>query len=71
MYFERVFTVRIVYKSGYTHDFRCTQFSYKDGTYMWSSVDNDNKPIDMGGSEIAAAWQLGYTWRLRFGTRKA
>lgn len=55
-----IFKIRIVYKSGYTHDFECTKFTLKDGTYSWTSIDNRNKPVDLGGTEIAAVWQVGY-----------
>lgn len=54
-----VFTVRIVYKSGYVHDFECTKFSVKNGTYHWNSVNDDNKPVVLGADDIAAIWQVG------------
>ena len=66
MIFEDVFTVRIVYKSGYVHDFECTQFSYSNGTYTWKSADVDNRPIDLGGTEIAAVWQTGKRSRIKW-----
>jgi hypothetical protein len=55
-----IFKVRIVYKSGYTHDFECTKFTLKNGFYSWESCDDKNKPIELGGAEIAAVWQVGY-----------
>lgn len=55
-----IFKVRIVYKSGYTHDFECTEFTLKNGTYTWKSCDDTNKPVELGGPEIAAVWQVGY-----------
>jgi hypothetical protein len=56
---QSIFTVRIVYKSGYTHDFDCVEFEINKGTYTWTSVDNNNKPIDIGVNEIAAVYQVG------------
>ena len=55
-----IFKVRIVYKSGYTHDFECTSFILKNGTYSWNPYDDKNKPVDLGADDIAAVWQIGY-----------
>lgn len=55
-----VYKVRVVYKSGYIHDFETTQFSLKNGVYSWSNYSDTNKPIELGGGEIAAVWQIGY-----------
>ena len=55
-----IFKVRIVYKSGYTHDFECTSFTLKNGTYSCNSYDDKNKPVDLGADDIAAVWQIGY-----------
>lgn len=66
MTFEDVYTVRVVYKSGYVHDFECTEFSYSGGTYQWVSADVDNRPIDLGGTEIAAIWQMGKRKRFKW-----
>jgi hypothetical protein len=54
-----IFKIRIVYKSGYTHDFECTSFSIKDGTYTWNTYAYKNRPVDLGADEIAAVWQFG------------
>ena len=40
-----VYKVRVVYKSGYIHDFETTQFSLKNGVYSWSNYSDTNKPI--------------------------
>ena len=53
------FLVRIVYKSGYTHDFWVYSFSVKNGTYTWSCVEENNKPVVLGADDIAAVWQIG------------
>lgn len=59
--FKRItlYKVRVVYKSGYIHDFETTQFFLENGQYCWTNYDNTNKPIELGGSEIAAVWQIG------------
>jgi len=54
-----VFTIRIVYKSGYTHDFECTTFTIDQGTYSWEAISNANRPILLGNGEIAAVYQVG------------
>ena len=67
--FKRQFLARIVYKSGYTHDFWCWNFSIKNGVnYSWESVHETNKPLQLGADEIAAVYQIGH--RLRLTTRK-
>lgn len=55
-----VYKVRVVYKSGYTHDFEATRFDVKGGSYSWDNFANDNKPIQLGADDVAAVWQLGY-----------
>ena len=56
---REIFKVRVVYKSGYTHDFEVYNFKIKNGTYEWESVDIHNQPIRIGADEIAAIWQVG------------
>lgn len=63
--FEVVFKVRIVYKSGYTHDFECTDFEVSNSQVQWKSVSERNRPIKIGVDEIAAVWQVGYRRRLK------
>lgn len=56
----KIYTVRIVYKSGYTHDFEVTEFSIKGrGEYEWVAYDDMNKPVKIGPDDIAAVWQVG------------
>ena len=53
-----IFTIRIVYKSGYTHDFDV--YDFKIGSkFSWETVDPNNKPILIGVDDIAAVWQVG------------
>lgn len=65
--FVKVFKVRIVYKSGYTHDFETTAFSVKGSSYTWDNYSTNNKPVQLGVDDIAAVWQLGYRTEIRFG----
>jgi len=55
-----IFTIRVVYKSGYTHDFDVYSFKVSGGNYQWEHVDDDNKPIILGADEVAALWQVGH-----------
>jgi hypothetical protein len=55
-----VFTVRIVYKSGYTHDFDVFSFSKEGRRYNMEFADPVKRPIDLGADEIAAIWQVGH-----------
>jgi hypothetical protein len=59
---KTVFTVRVVYKSGYYHDFDVYKLTVKGKTYQWESVDDRNKPIDIatrGADDIESVWQIG------------
>jgi hypothetical protein len=67
VHLKPIFKVRIVYKSGYTHDFEVYSFSLAGGVYRWESVNDDNKPVELGGTEIAAVWQIGHRKVLRWG----
>lgn len=53
------FQVRVVYKSGYSHDFWCNSFTRKGDTYTWDAVDVDNRPLNIGVDDIAAVYQIG------------
>lgn len=64
---EIVFKMRIVYKSGYVHDFEVTSFEYVNNRYKWTPASHRNKPVDLGATEVAAVWQLSHRKRLRFG----
>lgn len=62
-----IYTVRIVYKSGYTHDIEVTEFTIKNGSYTWTNAGHACKPLVLGIDEIAAVYQMGVrrrlTWR--------
>lgn len=48
---ENVYKVRIVYKSGYAHDFECTEFEMVDNNIIWSSASARNRPLKIGVEE--------------------
>lgn len=56
-----VFTIRVVYKSGYVHDFQAFYFSYQKYPSLckWQAVDHSNKPLVVGSEEIESVWQIG------------
>jgi len=56
---KQIFMIRIVYKSGYTHDFETYNFKIEDGRYSWEPVSIDNHPLLLGADEVAAVWQVG------------
>lgn len=66
MEFKDIFKVRIVYKSGYTHDFEVYSFTVKGSNYSWESVNPNNKPIVLGADEIAAVYQIGIRKKFSF-----
>ena len=59
-----VFTAKIIYKSGATHEFECFSFSIKGGEYRWDAVSDHNKPIILGVDEIAAIYQTSLRKKL-------
>jgi hypothetical protein len=62
--FTTIFKIRIVYKSGYTHDFEVNNFEVNRGTYTWDAVSEENNPLKLGVDDIAAIWQIGTRKRL-------
>ena len=66
MKFTSIFKIRIVYKSGYTHDFEVYSFNIKGDRYDWKSVSDENKPILLGVDEIAAIYQIGLRKKFSF-----
>lgn len=66
MHFKTIYTVRIVYKSGYTHDFEVYSFTVSKGDYNWEPVSPKNRPILLGANEIAAVYTVGIRKKLCF-----
>ena len=67
VHLKPIFKIRIVYKSGYTHDFEVYEFKINGGSYRWESVSDDNKPILLGADDIAAVFQIGVRRKLAWG----
>lgn len=59
----KVFKIKIIYKSGATHEFEVTDFSYEETSGVtkveWYSYSMENKPLSIGLEDIAAVWQVG------------
>lgn len=68
-----LYRVRVIYKSGAVQDADAWVFkvdkSPLSGELHSVTWDYPAKvqPLFMGVNEIAAVWQIGYRWRLRFG----
>jgi hypothetical protein len=65
------FKVRIVYKSGYFHDFWTWKFDAQRGTEGLKKVecqhtDDANKPVFINIDQIESVWQVGYKHCFRF-----
>lgn len=54
----QVFTVRIIYKSGYAMDFECTEFKIEGYRYSWNSYGSGPKPVHLNVDEVASVWQI-------------
>lgn len=61
---EIQFKIKIVYKSGHVHEFWVRSFTVTSTGYKWDSVEHNNKPLEIGGPEIAAVWQVGHRYRI-------
>lgn len=71
MKFYPKFKVRIVYKSGYFHDFWTWKFDVKRGvngliSAEWAQAEDRNKPIFINTDQIESVWQVGVQLRFRF-----
>lgn len=67
MKFLRVFTVRIIYKCGYVHDFECIKFKVTTSPnrvdVSWTNADPHHNPMMMGLDDVAAIWQISNRWK--------
>lgn len=72
MKFYSKFKIRIVYDSGYTHDFWVWKYAVKTGangiTHTWQSCSDKNKPVDIASKieKIESVWQIGHKKVFRF-----
>ena len=55
-----VFTIRIIYKCGVTHDFDVYSFTKNGRRYEYEAADSIKRPLELGADEIAAIWQIGH-----------
>lgn len=62
-----VFNIRVVYKSGYTHDFEVTEFKISPTECSWKLDNPSNTPLRLGIDDVAAVWQIGVRHKLKFG----
>lgn len=56
---RNIFTIRVVYKCGYTHDFDVYEFKFGGGRFAWDAVSDGNRPLLLGVEDIMAIWQVG------------
>ena len=61
-----VFKIRVVYKSGYVHDFETTRFKVDNGSFSWEGVPAANSPLMFGANEVATVWQIGVRRRIEW-----
>lgn len=62
--FITIYTIRILYKSGYAYEFEVTDFKIKGDTYAWDNYSHQNKPIKLGADDIAAVFQVRHRQKL-------
>lgn len=60
---EKIYMVRVIYKSGKTQDFEVKSLTVTPDKIEWESV-NDCRPVKIGFDEIAAVWQVGIRRRI-------
>ena len=56
--FRTKFKVRVLYKSGNSHEFWCTKFKVHNGQWEWVTVTQSNTPILLGVDDIEAVYQV-------------
>lgn len=54
-----IYTIRVVYKSGYTHEFDVYSFEMDGSGVRWDAVTHQNQPIKIGVDNIESVWQVG------------
>jgi hypothetical protein len=56
--FKSKIKIRILYKSGNSHEVWVTRFVIENGTWSWTSADSNLRPIFLGVDEIEAVFQV-------------
>jgi hypothetical protein len=54
-----VYTIRIVHKSGYVHEFDAYYFKKTPDGFSWESVSSGNHPTHLDVDSIEAIYQVG------------
>ena len=58
--------IRVLYKSGNSHEFWVTEFKIANGVYTWKASVAGKDAIWLGADCIEAVYQVGTRRRLRF-----
>lgn len=58
--FKDRFKIRIVYKTGYYHDFWCYDFSVERGNYSWTACKSGNKPLLLNPDNMESIWIISH-----------
>jgi hypothetical protein len=67
MFFEKVFKLRVIYKSGYAIDFEVTEYEISKSSVKWVSANPKQVcPLLMNYDEVASVWKVGQRLRLKF-----
>ena len=66
MLFQKVFVLRVIYKSGYAIDFEVTEYEISPSIAKWVSANDDFRPIHLNYDEVASVWKVGQRLRLKF-----
>lgn len=56
--FKTKFKVRILYKSGNSHEFWVTEFNLSKAQASWKSAHPVKRPLLLGLEEVEAVWQV-------------
>ena len=64
MLFQKVFTLRVIYKSGYAIDFEVTEYEIGPSSAKWVSANDEFRPIHLNYDEVASVWKVGQRLRL-------
>lgn len=66
MRFQKIFKLRVIYKSGYSIDFWVTEYEIGPNKASWVSANNSFRPINMNYDEVASIWMVdtGFHFKL-------
>lgn len=57
------FLIKVLYKSGNSHEFWCRRFSYERqasgvASFEWEPVSREHRPVLFGADDVEATWQI-------------